>query len=107
MKTITNLDVSQMVQQRLKELGLEQRDLADAAEVTESYISQLLNRKKMPPAPERTEIYDKIGRLLKLPAGRLASLALLQRKQELKKRVQTRAVRTYNSLQILKPHTII
>ena len=48
------MDVSQLVQQKLTELGLEQRDLADAAEVTESYISQLLNRKKMPPAPERT-----------------------------------------------------
>ena len=40
------MDVSELVQQKLNELGLEQRDLADAAEVTESYISQLLNRKK-------------------------------------------------------------
>ena len=87
MKTGINLDLTQLVQQKLKEMGLDQRDLADAAEVTESYISQLLNRKKMPPAPERTDIYDKIGRLLKLPAGKLASLADIQRKQELKKRV--------------------
>ena len=69
------MDVSQLVQQKLNELGLEQRDLADAAEVTESYISQLLRRKKMPPAPERTDIYDKLGRFLKLPAGKLAGLA--------------------------------
>ena len=62
------MDVSQLVQQKLTELGLEQRDLAEAAEVTESYISQLLSRKKMPPAPERTDIYDKLGRFLKLPA---------------------------------------
>ena len=66
------MEVSQLIQQKLNELGLEQRDLADAAEVTESYISQLLSRKKMPPAPERTDIYDKLGRLLKLPAGKLA-----------------------------------
>ena len=66
------MDVSQLVHQKLNELGLEQRDLANAAEVTESYISQLLNRKKMPPAPNRTDLYDKLGRFLKLPAGKLA-----------------------------------
>ena len=41
------MDVSQLVQQKLNELRLEQRELANAAEVTESYISQLLSRKKM------------------------------------------------------------
>ena len=66
------MDVAQLIQQKLNELGLEQRDLADASEVTESYISQLLSRKKMPPAPERTDIYDKLGKVLKLPAGKLA-----------------------------------
>src|SRR5438105_7064713 len=83
------MDVSQLVQQKLTELGLEQRDLADAAEVTESYISQLLSRKKIPPAPERTDIYDKLGRALKLPAGKLAGLADLERKQELRRKIQT------------------
>src|SRR5207244_11402069 len=83
------MDVSQLVQQKLIELGLEQRDLADAAEVTESYISQLLSRKKMPPAPERTDIYDKLGRLLRLPAGKLAGLADVKRKQELKNKIQS------------------
>ena len=43
-----HMDVSQLVQQKLNELRLEQRELANAAEVTESYISQLLSRKKMP-----------------------------------------------------------
>ena len=83
------MDVAQLIQQKLTELGLDQRDLADAAEVTESYISQLLTRKKMPPAPERTDIYDKLGKVLKLPAGKLAGLADLQRKQELKKKIQS------------------
>jgi len=76
------MDVSQLIQQKLAELGLEQRDLADAAEVTESYISQLLSRKKMPPASDRTDIYDKLGRFLNLPAGKLAGLADVQRNQE-------------------------
>jgi transcriptional regulator with XRE-family HTH domain len=83
------MDVSQLIQEKLSELGLGQRDLADAAQVTESYISQLLSRKKMPPAPERTDIYDKLGRVLKLPAGKLAGLAHLQRRQELKNKIQT------------------
>ena len=48
---------------------MDQRALADAAEATESYISQLLTRKKMPPAPERTDIYQKLERVLKLPDG--------------------------------------
>src|SRR5207245_11063776 len=81
------MDVSQLVQQKLNELGLGQRDLADAAEVSESYISQLLSRKKMPPAPERTDIYDKLGTILKLPAGKLGGLADLQRKLEVKKKI--------------------
>jgi transcriptional regulator with XRE-family HTH domain len=79
------VDVCLLIRQRLDELGLEQNDLAIAAEVTESYISQLLSRKKSPPAPERTDIYEKMGKLLKLPAGKLSKLANSQRKEELKK----------------------
>lgn len=80
------MDVSLLIKHRLKELGLEQKDLAAAAEVTESYISQLLARKKAPPAPGRTGIYEKIGRSLRLPSGELSNLADLQRKEELRKR---------------------
>jgi predicted transcriptional regulator len=42
------MDVCLVIKGRLKELGLEQKDLAAAAQVTESYISQLLTRKKLP-----------------------------------------------------------
>src|SRR5437867_9753736 len=83
------MDVSLLIQQKLTERGLGQRDLAEAAQVTESYISQLLGRKKMPPAPERTDIYEKLETFLKLPAGKLAGLADLQRKQELKRKIQS------------------
>jgi transcriptional regulator with XRE-family HTH domain len=79
------VDVGLLIRQRLAELRLDQKDLADAAEVTESYVSQLLARKKMPPAPDRTDIYDKMSRLLKLPRGRLSKLADVQRREELKK----------------------
>jgi len=81
------MDVPLMVRHRLKELGLEQKDLAAAAQVTESYISQLLSRKKAPPAPGRTDLYEKIADFLKLPEGELSRLANLQRQEELKKKV--------------------
>lgn len=81
------MDVALVIKHRLEELGLEQRDLASAAQVTESYISQLLTRKKAPPSPERTDIYDKMGRFLKLPGGELAKLAELQRHGELKRKL--------------------
>jgi transcriptional regulator with XRE-family HTH domain len=79
------LDVCLVIKQRLSELGLEQRDLAAAAEVTESYISQLLTRKKLPPAPDRTDIYAKMAEFLKLPSDKLSKLAELQRIEELKR----------------------
>ena len=81
------MDVSLLIKQRLKELGLDQKDLAAAAEVTESYISQLLARKKAPPAPGRTDIYEKIGRALRLPIAEISNLAEQQRKEELRKKV--------------------
>jgi transcriptional regulator with XRE-family HTH domain len=74
-----------VIKRRLDELGLEQKDLAAAAEVTESYISQLLARKKLPPVPERTDIYEKMAKFLKLPSDRLSKLAELQRREELKR----------------------
>ena len=81
------MDVSGVVRQRLDELGLGQKDLAAAAKVTESYISQLLTRKKSPPASGRTDVYQKMERFLKLGAGTLSQLADLQRKDELKRRL--------------------
>jgi transcriptional regulator with XRE-family HTH domain len=81
------VDVSLVIKHRLEELGLEQRNLASAVQVTESYISQLLTRKKAPPAPNRTDIYDKMGAFLKFPNGELAKLADLQRREELKRKL--------------------
>ena len=79
------MDVAFVIRERLEELGLEQRDLARAAHVTESYVSQLLTRKKAPPAPNRTDIYDRMDRFLKLPQGELAKVAELARKEDLKR----------------------
>ena len=79
------MDLPLLIRHRLKELRIEQRDLAAAAHVTESYISQLLSGKKAPPIPERTDIYSKMERFLKLPGGKLAKLADLHRKDALRK----------------------
>lgn len=76
------MDVALVIRQRLDELQLDQRDLARAAKVTESYVSQILTRKKLAPAPERTDIYDRMDRFLKLPQGELARVAEAHLKEE-------------------------
>ncbi len=81
------MDMPSAIKERMEELGLEQKDLAAGAKVTESYISQLLTGRKAPPAPERTDIYSKLEKALKLPRGRLSSLAEIQRREELKRKV--------------------
>jgi transcriptional regulator with XRE-family HTH domain len=81
------VDIVSVIRRRLEELGIDQRDLAVASEVTESYISQLLAGKKTPPAPDRTDIYDKIAKILKLPGKELSRLAETQRREELKRKV--------------------
>jgi transcriptional regulator with XRE-family HTH domain len=79
------VDVSSVIKARLLRLGLDQKGLAAAAEVTESYVSQLLTRRKLPPAPDRTDIYEKMGKLLGLRNGELANLARAERMEKLKR----------------------
>ena len=81
------MDVRLVIKQRLEKLGLEQRDLAAAAQVTESYISQLLTRRKAPPAVDRTDLYERINWFLKLPEGQLSAMVEAQRREELKKKL--------------------
>jgi transcriptional regulator with XRE-family HTH domain len=95
------VDVSFVIRQRLEAMGLEQRELARAARVTESYISQLLTRKKAPPAPSRTDIYEKMDRFLKLPSGELARLADVQRKEALKRELGEESVPLFREVREL------
>jgi transcriptional regulator with XRE-family HTH domain len=81
------VDVSFIIRQRLNELQLEQRDLAAAAQVTESYISQLLSRKKAPPAVGRTDLYERMDAFLEFPRGHLSSMVQAQRHEELKRKL--------------------
>ena len=95
------MEVGLLIKQKLAELKLEQRDLAVAAQVTESYISQLLSLKKMPPSPGRTDIYEKIEKLLKLRRGKLAELAEHQRKEGLKKSLAAEPVPLFKDVREL------
>ena len=81
------MDLAAIIRQRLEQLGLEQKDLAIAAQVTESYISQLLTRKKAPPEPARTDIYGKIEDFLKFRRGEIVKLVQLQRQEALKRKL--------------------
>jgi transcriptional regulator with XRE-family HTH domain len=81
------LDFRLLIRQRLKDLKIGQKELAAATRVTESYVSQLLTGKKPPPASDRTDMYERMEALLKLPAGQLASLAESQRKDVLKRKL--------------------
>jgi transcriptional regulator with XRE-family HTH domain len=78
------LDFATLVRSRLAELGCAQKDLARAAQVADSYISQLLTRKRPPPAPDRTDIYPKMEAFLRLEPGALARLAGIERTEALK-----------------------
>jgi len=95
------MNVSLAIRQRLQALNLGQRDLARAAQVTESYISQLLRKKRIPPAPDRTDIYEKLDKVLKLRRGELAKLATLQRREQLSKKHSEPATALYAEVRVL------
>lgn len=82
------MNLTGLIKHRLRQLGHDQRDLASAVKVTESYISQLLTGKKSLPAPNRSTIYRKIEAFLKLPDGKLMKLADAQRTEELKRKIE-------------------
>jgi len=92
------MNVGLMIKQRLEELNLDQKDLSNATGVTDSYISQLLARKKLPPLPDRTDIYPKMEKFLKLPAGKLSELAAHERAEELKKKLPGSPVPLYREV---------
>ena len=95
------MNVSELIKHRLDNLGHEQRDLAAAAQVTESYVSQLLTGKKSLPAPSRSAIYEKIETFLRLPMGTLARLAETQRAAELKRKISEPAVPLFKEIREL------
>jgi transcriptional regulator with XRE-family HTH domain len=82
------MDFATLVRSRLSALGYEQKDLARAVRVTDSYVSQLLNRRKVPPGPERTDIYPKMEAYLKLRPGELTRLVEIERNEEIRRKLE-------------------
>ena len=81
------MNFSALVRSRLATLGYGQKDLARAAQVTDSYISQLLTRRKAPPGRDRTDIYAKMEAFLELEPGELGRLAESERAEEIKRKL--------------------
>lgn len=81
------MNFAELVRSRLAALGYGQRDLARAARVTDSYVSQLLTRRKAPPGRDRTDIYSKMEAFLELEPGELGRLAEIERTEEIKRRL--------------------
>lgn len=81
------MDFVTFVRSSLAARGCAQKDLALAAEVADSYISQLLTGRRAPPAPNRTDIYPKMEAFLRLERGALARLAEIDRAKELERRL--------------------
>ena len=81
------VDFAALVRSRLAAMGCAQKDLARAAQVADSYISQILTRKRAPPAPDRTDIYPKMEAFLRLERGALGRLAEIERAEEVKHRL--------------------
>lgn len=81
------MNFATLVKSRLTSLGFGQRDLARAAQVTDSYVSQLLTRRKAPPARDRTDIYTKMEGFLGLVPGELGRLAEDERTAEIRRKL--------------------
>jgi hypothetical protein len=69
----------------------EQHDLAEAAQVTKVLHSQLLTGKKAPPAPEWTDIYDRMETFGRLRAGKWAKVADLKPDEASRRKLGGRA----------------
>ncbi len=82
------MDFATLVRSRLQALGREQKDLARAVQVTDSYISQLLTRRKVPPDRARTDIYPKMEAFLELRPGELEKLVEIERTEEIRRRLE-------------------
>lgn len=71
--------VRQLMHRRLRELQRTPRELAEAAHVPEAYIADLLAGRRQPPAPGRTDVYERMTRFLRLHRNDLSICAHAER----------------------------
>jgi len=71
--------VSQLMRRRLRELKRTPRELAEAVQVPETYIADLLAGRRRPPAPGRTDVYERMTKFLRLHRNDLSTCAGAER----------------------------
>ncbi len=71
--------VGQLMRRRLRELRRTPGELAEAAEVPEQYITDLLTGRRRPPAPGRTDLYERMTKFLRLHRNDLSACARAER----------------------------
>src|SRR2546427_194549 len=74
--------VGQLVRRRLKELKRTPRELADALQVTERFIAELVSGRRLPPAPSRADVYAPMTKFLRLHRNDLPTCARAEREGE-------------------------
>src|SRR5213083_575151 len=58
--------VGQLLRRRLRELKRTPRELAEAVQVTEDYMADLVSGRRRPPAPGRSDLYAPMTKFLRL-----------------------------------------
>src|SRR5207244_5157579 len=71
--------VGQLLRRRLRELKRTPRELAEAVNVSEEYMSDLVAGRRRPPAPGRTDLYVPMAKFLRLHRNDLPTCARVER----------------------------
>lgn len=71
--------VGELVRRRLRELKRTPRELAEAVQVSEDYIADLVAGRRVPPAPSRMDVYAPMTKFLKLHRNDLPTCAKAER----------------------------
>src|SRR2546430_884257 len=74
--------VGQLVRRRLRELKRTPRELADAVQVSEDYIVDIVAGRRRPPARGRIDLYAPRAGFLRLPRNALPPCARVERSAE-------------------------
>ncbi len=71
--------VGQLLRRRLRELKRTPRELAEAVQVTEDYMADLVSGRRRPPAPGRSDLYAPMTKFLRLHRNDLPTCARAER----------------------------
>src|SRR3989449_9982118 len=71
--------VGQLLRRRLRELKRTPRELAEAVQVSEDYMADLVAGRRRPPAPGRSDLYAPMTKFLRLHRNDLPTCARAER----------------------------